>query len=1700
MGQTVNKVDYLNPWKDIASYDITDADCFKGREEEIKRFSKLIDSGTMTVLYSDSGIGKTSFINAGISSKYIKEGYYPIRITFIDEVFSQSFLENIEEWIVQRLVDFFENSENDNSKKPLAAELKNPQWIYPFNNQITNPKKSLWWFLHTFRMKDVGTGREFRPLIIFDQFEEVFSKTGNNATRNKLKYLFSAIEDISSDAVPSMIDNELEILESSNIYLDIESSSNYKIIFSLRKEFLADFDYWTNKQFSISELYHNRMLLLPLTREQAESVITHQPDPNNKGLFIETLTPIKEDILIKIDDNNNNEVEPIMLSVLCSRLYNEAISNDIKLLTKQKVNAIDVNNLISKFYLDVVNDVIQDSRLISIFEQQILDSDNHRNRIRSGLLLNGLFDKQYDKIVGDKTIKTSYKKELEDKHIIRVEKYNGEDYVEIIHDRVAEVISERKNIRKRRLANLKKFKSWYNILTITGRRLMDNCGFDFTEDNSRTIISGNSKNQLKNQSLSSIHSREYDGSDNVFVADILNQTVENDILFLHFNDSFTKDGFNALGIKTQLLKSQRIINGIEFYGSKTCDMPICSAEGFNGIHIDCDSDGNEKMRVYSHSKDGVNVSRVTCYEIVESDADGFPLKIFFKDANGKLCKHFDGNYGIEFKYDQYGNEEYRRYLDKDGRSSCKIYNQVYGLKSEYEEDRVVLQYFVDEKGNIITDVYGIVGVKYSYDENTGEISSMEYIGKDRKRCINPYGYSVVKFYYRDGKRYQNRYYAEDGKTPVNRIDGELSYSILDIIDYDKYDRIKGYLLRDIDESLKLKIAYTYNSIGHVTDTKYFAKGNSLGINSSGVHHIKYEYYENGLIKCQSHYGIYDSPIEDINGNYKAIFEWDDQGRLKKRHFYKSNNITPYNSQEFIYKSDAQCIVKDTTYIDVDGKLLERPIEEQQEWIINHQFQAEEILFGANNGFIQGKKVRVKYKYNIAGEVIEYRFLDPNSNEFIPDEEGNYGYGIETDRITGENRTLLLDADGNCFKIVVGNNVINQGEECLEVSYFDNESTPILCDLGYHKKNESTPYYGDEMNKKVTFLDCQGNVCNCIDGYAKQIYEKRNNGETEIRIVYFVDAENNPVINKSLGFHKREQIWSLAKNMETCRSFKDENDNLINVPEGFAKQTCKRYDSFLTFFYFPFVDHDVIRFYDKNEQKVNVDYEINLKGVPRTFHAYKYITSDYTSFYKVNNVSGKTLYRDWTIMWKCVFVILVPLAIIVVLLAYPFYYLFNKVINIFRPKRPIQDSSCSIIQVAEVFDEVQKGNESIVSPAKSMGIKDGCWIVKWNDWVYNKYDTDTIEKFEKEFNVTAEFKSITLYNPREKRFFNLFIREKNLGIRLQDAQVPDDSVNEMMVNALSLSPNENAEFLRIIYSNMARQYKESGEYDKAEELYHKQIDFMEQQGYGASQHDLADAYDDLGVYLYLLDRNDEAIDMFERALKIVGKEEGEEQLLVTIHSHFAQAFLDDNKYKKAEHHYKKCISYLENIEGTSGDVIADYLIKLGATLARQEKYNDSLNATERAVFFVSDDNLALLQKIHSNLAYLYKEKKEFDKAEEHYRAQIAIIEKQGEDVSPHTLADAYDDLGVFLFQIDRNSEAIEIMEHALQIIKYKEDEIYLIAAIHNHLAQIYQDNEDIENAELHKKEFDRLKEEIDKMRYAGQCEDSIAQDETIKVEN
>ncbi|MBQ3344196.1 MAG: ATP-binding protein [Kiritimatiellae bacterium] len=1437
---------YGSVWPGLKSYTEADSALFFGRDADIERLVDAIEYEDVCTVYGKSGAGKSSLLMAGVFPRLRKNGFLPVWIR-LNHAGKTSTTRQIVDAVERSAKDYFVEIE-----ETCAAFAKGRE-------------ETLWEWFHRHSFKN-AFGRALEPVIVIDQFEEVFTAEGNDK-----KKFFTELANLGENTIPTMVeDAETELPYGLNA-----EKRGYRIVCSIREDFFPRFEEATAPYGAFRQ---NRICIGPFEREQAKEAITK---PGK-----EIVDDVVAEAILDVLQGKSSLIEPALLSVFCSRLDMKRQQVGAQKIDKESVE-VGENDILSGFYRDAMSGVAK--RTVELLESHLLSPSGFRApwAIEEAEKA-GVKREELRKLVGER--------------LLQVFRRDGDEFIEYSHDIVVRTVRKKKIEEERRSANLKKYKAKHNILTLAGRQLMDNCGFDFSEDNSRTIISGNSKNQLK-KNISTIHPREYDGSDNVFIADLLNQIVGNDRLFMHFGEeSPTKDGYKALEINTQLLNSQRLINGVVFHGSIACNLPICSAEGFYGINIDYDSEGNEKARIYIHSEDGVNVSGVSRYEIVEYDDYGFPRKILFKDEKNNPCKHFDGNYGIEFTYDRDGNEQYRRYLDIDGENSCKIYNQICGMKSEYDDRdrvRVVLQYFVDEKGEITDDAYGHVGVKYFYDKETGDKIKMEYVGKDKKTCLSQYKYSIVTFHYKNGKLFQLRHY--DGGKPVNRIDGDLRYSILEIVGYDKCDRILGYILRDTDEELILKLLYTYDNIGRMTDIKYYAGEDICSISPTGVHHTKYEYYENGLLKSQSHFGVNGSAVEDINGIHRVNFEYDEHGRIAQRHFFKPNE-DKYNSTFYEYKSDAQCIVRDRTYIDAEGNYL----EEKQELIINHKLQAKEVIFGENNSFIPGRSVKVKFKYNISGDVIEQRFFDVESDKPIADEDGDYGIRIESDNVKEESRTLLLDENGNCSKnkhpyaIIARKNMKFNGDECVCESYFEEDYTPVLCESGYHKIIASQPSDGDELNRKVFFFDCQNNPCNCKDGYSKQIFEEEQISSTESkRTVYFLRADDTPVINNGRGFHKREEIVS-EKTIATSRSFKDENDHLINVSDGFAKITCKRYDSLWTLFHFPFEDYDVICFYDENDQKVDVDYEINIKGRLRTFHAHEFIAPlDHDSpFFEVNAASGKNLYRDWTKMWKCV----VPLVIIVGFPIYCLYHFFKKLFKI----RPNQEKTFPIIMISEVFDEVPKGkaqtgNDALISPAKTMGIKPGCWIIGWNDWLYNKYDADMAERFEKEFNIPGNIKIITLYDPVERIFFNLSIKAENIGLRIQDTQVLEEVVDEMEEKARLLSADENAYLLRTIYLYLAQQYMWNGEYVKAAEYYRKQLALMEKQGEEVSSHALADAYKNLGVCLSCDNKNGEAIEMLERALEILKEREEEKQLIAEIHNHLAQVFRVGGESEKANFH-------------------------------------------------------------------------------------------------------------------------------------------------------------------------------------------------------
>lgn len=415
---------HKNPWLDIASYSINDANRFKGREKAIVKFSGIVNSGIMSVLYASSGIGKTSFLNAGIDPLMIQQGYIPIHILFPDEIFSSDY--DIEKWLIENIKA---QSQTDGREWKSILNLTEEEQNGT-KDILDKCSTSLWWMLHTCSLGD-GEGKQHFPLLVFDQFEEVFVKARKFGNTKLETTLFQLIEELSNSSLPLSLGDIPDKLADQDIFLNINHTADYKVIFSLRKEYLSDFDYWTQDRFSIAELQQNRMLLLPLTRKQALRVITEQPSLEDNGRKIEILNNIQDEIIQKLDPHNHNEVEPFLLSVLCSRLYEMAQKNKKKTITSDDLSTYNIETIILHFYEEKISQIIENSRHLSRFENTLVDKDGSRNRVKIKDLSSIKFDK--------------YQKKLEDEHLIRKDTFNSDEvYVELIHDRIADAIMKKR--------------------------------------------------------------------------------------------------------------------------------------------------------------------------------------------------------------------------------------------------------------------------------------------------------------------------------------------------------------------------------------------------------------------------------------------------------------------------------------------------------------------------------------------------------------------------------------------------------------------------------------------------------------------------------------------------------------------------------------------------------------------------------------------------------------------------------------------------------------------------------------------------------------------------------------------------------------------------------------------------------------------------------------------------------------------------------------------------------------------------------------------------------------------------------------------------------------------------------------------------------------------------------------------------------
>lgn len=432
-----------NTFLGLQPYTEADAYRFKGRTEESQELFRLIVRNDYTVCYAESGEGKTSLLNAGVFPLLRQNMYFPIAITFTSDDYEHtpdSFDTIIDRCIRDSVAEYNETNKGINVEYKLCStDFQGLDCQPDLQRELSQYS---WWKLRNYKPQAMGL--TFTPVFVFDQFEEVFNLPGSIVWTKKF---FDWLEDVSSDSCPDdIIQKVRSIIGDKAAFPTIKEEKDFKAVFSLRKEFIGELDYWGMQKCFIPSLKDNRYCLKALTYEGAKKVMTQQQrfdeDKVEQVLryFVQQYSREPE----KTVAENLPVIPALLLSVVC-----DSWEKDINYFSNIDAIGIDesLNKILENFYDEalsvIVNELSQkeansQAELIrkdietAIFA--LVDSNGKRVRRKSSELSHLDFDGKYKEI-------------LSDKRIVKISKIDSEDYVEIVHDCLCPIVSKKKEIR-----------------------------------------------------------------------------------------------------------------------------------------------------------------------------------------------------------------------------------------------------------------------------------------------------------------------------------------------------------------------------------------------------------------------------------------------------------------------------------------------------------------------------------------------------------------------------------------------------------------------------------------------------------------------------------------------------------------------------------------------------------------------------------------------------------------------------------------------------------------------------------------------------------------------------------------------------------------------------------------------------------------------------------------------------------------------------------------------------------------------------------------------------------------------------------------------------------------------------------------------------------------------------------------------------
>jgi hypothetical protein len=404
-------VDAENPWLGLASFTEESRPYFFGREGEVAELARRVQRKLLTVLFGQSGLGKTSILRAGLVPRLRGQGYCPVYVRIDYGRDAPSPAEQIKQAIFR-------------------TARRSGEWTQV---GVAAAGETLWEFLH--HRDDVlkdESGATLIPLLIFDQFEEIFTLgQGDDFGRARAKDFIEDLADLVENRPPRSFEARLDADDSAAESFDF-ARSDYRVLIALREDYLAPLESVKGVMPSVTQ---NRVRLAPMTGVQALEAVT---GPGGSLVSAEVAEAIVR--FIAGSELANAEVEPSLLSLICREL------NEARRAQGRKEISIDLlegsrGAILENFYERALAD--QPVAVRRVIEDDLLTESGFRDNVAEETMQARLA------AAGAAPDALAV---LVNRRLLRIEERLDVRRVELTHDVLCDVVKGSRDVRKEREA------------------------------------------------------------------------------------------------------------------------------------------------------------------------------------------------------------------------------------------------------------------------------------------------------------------------------------------------------------------------------------------------------------------------------------------------------------------------------------------------------------------------------------------------------------------------------------------------------------------------------------------------------------------------------------------------------------------------------------------------------------------------------------------------------------------------------------------------------------------------------------------------------------------------------------------------------------------------------------------------------------------------------------------------------------------------------------------------------------------------------------------------------------------------------------------------------------------------------------------------------------------------------------------------